>query len=164
MSSTQSAHPLSAGSGPDQIHSNNASPTSAEGPAGLDTSQNGDKRTRRGVRHLSEQQLEKKRKNDREAQRAIRERTKNQIEALEMRVKELESGQAYQQMQELRRERDELQAENEKIKASLIRVQALIQPLLGTIAGHEGVLTSAITGRMSSIQDACALRGMEEIN
>lgn len=134
MSTTHLPQPLSAGSASDPHVSNNPSPISAAASTGQDTPHNGEKRTRRGVRHLSEQQLEKKRKNDREAQRAIRERTKNQIEQLEMKVKELESGQAFQQMQELKRERDALQAENERIKASLASIQALIQPLLGTMS------------------------------
>lgn len=92
----------------------------------------GEKRPKRGVRHLSEQQLEKKRKNDREAQRAIRERTKSQIETLEGRIRMLESGQAYQQLQHVERERDALRAENEQIKQSLAAVQATIQSIIGT--------------------------------
>ena len=81
---------------------------------------------------MSEQQLEKKRKNDREAQRAISERTKSQIETLEGRIRLLESGQAYQQLQHLERERDVLRAENEQIKQSLAAVQATIQSIIGT--------------------------------
>jgi hypothetical protein len=41
----------------------------------------------RGVANLTPDQLAKKRANDREAQRAIRERTKNQIENLERRIR-----------------------------------------------------------------------------
>ena len=52
----------------------------------------GKRRTSRGnrcVNTLTEAQLERKRANDREAQRAIRQRTKEQIESLQKRVAEL---------------------------------------------------------------------------
>lgn len=45
----------------------------------------------RSVATLSATQLERKRANDREAQRAIRQRTKEHIEKLETRIRELES-------------------------------------------------------------------------
>lgn len=54
---------------------------------------NGDKKRRtgagssRGVANLTPDQLAKKRANDREAQRAIRERTKNTIEQLERKIR-----------------------------------------------------------------------------
>lgn len=46
----------------------------------------------RSVSTLTPAQLSRKRANDREAQRAIRQRTKEHIEKLELRIAELESG------------------------------------------------------------------------
>merc|ERR1712230_53820 len=60
----------------------------------------------RGVANLTPEQLAKKRANDREAQRAIRERTKNTIESLERRIKELESQQPFQELQRAIQDRD----------------------------------------------------------
>ena len=60
----------------------------------------------RGVANLTPEQLAKKRANDREAQRAIRERTRNTIESLEGRIKELESQQPFQELQRVVQERD----------------------------------------------------------
>ena len=65
----------------------------------------------RGVANLTPEQLAKKRANDREAQRAIRERTKGQIENLERRIQELTSQQPYQELQNAIRQRDLAQAE-----------------------------------------------------
>ena len=48
--------------------------------------------------NLTPDQLAKKRANDREAQRAIRERTKGQIEGLERKIQELTSQQPYQEV------------------------------------------------------------------
>lgn len=90
-----------------------------------------EKKPKRGVRQLNEQQLAKKRQNDREAQRAIRERTKNQIEALEQKVRELESGQAYRQLQDLIHEKAALRAENEELRQRLESVLAIVEPALG---------------------------------
>ena len=61
-------------------------------PLLLDHSPGGKRKPHRGnrsVHTLSEAQLERKRANDREAQRAIRQRTKEQIESLQKRVAEL---------------------------------------------------------------------------
>lgn len=95
----------------------------------------------RGVANLTAEQLAKKRANDREAQRAIRKRTKQQIEALEQRVKELTSQQPYQDLQSALRQKQAVQAENEEIRRRLSSVMALIQPLVrtsGSITSSEG--------------------------
>lgn len=84
----------------------------------------------RGVANLTPDQLAKKRANDREAQRAIRERTKNQIEALERRIKELTSQQPYQEMQHILRQKEAVEAENADIKKRLVSALALIQPII----------------------------------
>ena len=85
----------------------------------------------RGVANLTPDQLAKKRANDREAQRAIRERTKNQIEALERRIQELTNQQPYQELQHILRQKELVEAENADIKKRLASVLATIQPILG---------------------------------
>lgn len=86
----------------------------------------------RGVANLTPDQLAKKRANDREAQRAIRERTKNQIESLERQIRELTSQQPYQETQNVLRQKELVEAENADIKRRLASVIALIQPIIGT--------------------------------
>ncbi|KUJ08570.1 uncharacterized protein LY89DRAFT_741924 [Mollisia scopiformis] len=85
----------------------------------------------RGVANLTPDQLAKKRANDREAQRAIRERTKNQIENLERKIRELTSQQPYQELQHVLRQKEAVEAENLDIKKRLGSVLQLIQPILG---------------------------------
>ncbi|MCJ1447314.1 MAG: hypothetical protein MMC23_007825 [Stictis urceolatum] len=84
----------------------------------------------RGVANLTPEQLAKKRANDREAQRAIRERTKNTIETLEKRIQELTSQQPYQELQQAIQQKELVEAENADIKRRLATVLSLIQPLL----------------------------------
>lgn len=84
----------------------------------------------RGVASLTPEQLAKKRANDREAQRAIRERTKGQIESLERKIQELTSQQPYQDLQNVIRAKELVEAENEDIKRRLNQVLTIIQPLL----------------------------------
>lgn len=85
----------------------------------------------RGVANLTPDQLAKKRANDREAQRAIRERTKNQIENLERKIRDLTSQQPYQELQQVLRQKELVEAENSDIKKRLASVLSLIQPILG---------------------------------
>src|ERR1051326_4636362 len=73
----------------------------------------------RGVANLTPEQLARKRANDREAQRAIRERTKAQIDRLNQRIRELESAQPYHDLQVVLREKEVIRAENEDIKRRL---------------------------------------------
>ena len=80
---------------------------------------------------MTPEQLAKKRANDREAQRAIRERTKTQIETLERRIEELTSQDPYRELQEAIRAKELVEAENEDIKRRLTQVLGIIQPLLG---------------------------------
>ncbi|KAF4775799.1 BZIP transcription factor [Colletotrichum scovillei] len=84
----------------------------------------------RGVANLTPEQLAKKRANDREAQRAIRERTKNQIETLERRIQELTSQQPYQELQAVQRAKEAVEAENADLKRRLATFIASIQPLI----------------------------------
>lgn len=85
----------------------------------------------RGVANLTPDQLAKKRANDRDAQRAIRERTKNQIEGLELKIQQLTSQQPYQDLQRVVRQKEAVEAENADIKRRLNAIVNLIQPLLG---------------------------------
>ncbi|KAF2835391.1 hypothetical protein M501DRAFT_942051 [Patellaria atrata CBS 101060] len=85
----------------------------------------------RGVANLTPQQLERKRANDREAQRAIRERTKSTIEQLKARINKLESQRPQIELQHALREKEAIQAENNDIRSRLTAVLALIQPVLG---------------------------------
>ena len=87
----------------------------------------------RGVANLTPDQLAKKRANDREAQRAIRERTRGQIETLEQKIRELTSQQPYQDLQHVVRQKESVEAENEDIKRRLNSIVAIIQPLVN---GH----------------------------
>jgi len=89
----------------------------------------------RGVANLTPEQLAKKRANDREAQRAIRERTKNQIETLEKRIRELTSQQPYQELQAVIRAKEAVEAENAEIKNRLNTIMSIIQPMIGSQAG-----------------------------
>ena len=85
----------------------------------------------RGVANLTPDQLAKKRANDREAQRAIRLRTKNQIEKLQSTIDNLTSQQPYQELQNVLRQKELVEAENADIKKRLASVLALIHPILG---------------------------------
>lgn len=80
----------------------------------------------RGVANLTPEQLSKKRANDREAQRAIRERTKTTIENLEKRIQELESQQPYQELQRVAQERDRALEECNQLRNKLAMVQSVI--------------------------------------
>lgn len=86
----------------------------------------------RGVANLTPEQLAKKRANDREAQRAIRERTKNQIENLEARIRELSSTQPFQELQHALKQKEAVEAENADIKKRLASVLGIIEPVLAT--------------------------------
>lgn len=114
--------------------SNTSSPAGTEDPSF--TTRTGAKRkfassSSRGVASLTPEQLAKKRANDREAQRAIRERTKQQIETLERRIQELTSQQPYQELQVVIRQKDAIQAENDEIRRRLASVMSIIQPIVG---------------------------------
>lgn len=85
----------------------------------------------RGVANLTPEQLARKRANDRQAQRAIRERTRGQIEALEQKIRELTSQKPYQDLQRAVAEKEAIQAENEDLKRRLAAIIDLIQPLMG---------------------------------
>lgn len=90
----------------------------------------------RSVTTLTAAQLERKRANDREAQRAIRQRTKDHIDTLERQVRDLtaqlDSG-ASSRMMDLMRRNEELEQENAVLRARLGHaVSALAVPEHGT--------------------------------
>jgi hypothetical protein len=95
----------------------------------------------RGVANLTPEQLARKRANDREAQRAIRERTKNQIDRLNQRIRDLESQQPYHDLQVVLREKEAVQVENADIKKRLEGVMSIIQPILRASGGLNGACT-----------------------
>jgi hypothetical protein len=74
----------------------------------------------RSVSTLTPSQLARKRANDREAQRAIRARTRDLIERLQQEVDELKSQQGRDKtVQELMRRNNELEAELRRLKESI---------------------------------------------
>ena len=106
----------------------------------------------RGVANLTPEQLSRKRANDREAQRAIRERTKNQIDRLNQRIRDLESQQPYHDLQVVLREKDAIQAENVDIRKRLESVLGIIQPILRASSGLNGMTARNCPSTMA---DAC---------
>ncbi|MCJ1472658.1 hypothetical protein MMC13_001307 [Lambiella insularis] len=88
----------------------------------------------RSTSSLRPDQLAKKRANDREAQRAIRERTKHHIENLEREIRELKSQQPYQELERIVRLKEAVEAELEDLKRRLATAFQIIQPL---VAGYE---------------------------
>lgn len=113
----------------------------------------------RSVTTLTAAQLERKRANDREAQRAIRQRTKDHIESLERQVRDLTAqldSSSSSKMMELMRRNEELEQENAVLKARLSHaVQALGMPegSGNTMAGAESTGLIAATGGASSPSD-----------
>ncbi|KAL8649277.1 MAG: hypothetical protein Q9210_004496 [Variospora velana] len=101
----------------------------------------------RGVANLTPEQLAKKRANDREAQRAIRERTKTQIETLEKKIEELSNQQPHQELQTVLEQKQLIEKENVQIKKKLSAVLSLLQPLLAS---------GAPDGSPPSIQNAAS--------
>jgi hypothetical protein len=82
----------------------------------------------RGVAGLTPEQLAKKRANDRDAQRAIRERTKHTIVNLERRIAELTAQRPYQDLLEVIKQKNIVQAENAEIRGKLAEVIAILGP------------------------------------
>ncbi|KAF2126491.1 hypothetical protein P153DRAFT_369199 [Dothidotthia symphoricarpi CBS 119687] len=97
----------------------------------------------RGVANLTADQLARKRANDREAQRAIRERTKNQIDALNRRIRELESQQPYHDLQLVLRDKEAVQAENADIRKRLEHVLGVLQPMVRASDGLNELAAAA---------------------
>lgn len=79
---------------------------------------------------------------DREAQRAIRERTKLTIETLERRIQELTSQQPYQELQAALKAKEAVEAENADIKRRLATVMAMLQPIINQSPSEQPALPS----------------------
>lgn len=94
----------------------------------------------RGVANLTPQQLERKRANDREAQRAIRERTKQQIDRLNDKIRELESAQPYRDLQAVITQKEAVEAENVEIKRQLAQFINIFRNYMPGGQGLEGGL------------------------
>ncbi|KAL5327497.1 hypothetical protein ACEPPN_005195 [Leptodophora sp. 'Broadleaf-Isolate-01'] len=96
---------------------------------------------KRSVTHLSKAQLARKRANDREAQRNIRQRTKEHIENLERKVKELEQGSRSGSIERVLKRNRELEEEVEKLRAQITGHHTPITghhtPVLGVQAAPE---------------------------
>ncbi|KAI0518424.1 hypothetical protein F5B22DRAFT_61482 [Xylaria bambusicola] len=107
----------------------------------------------RGVANLTPEQLAKKRANDREAQRAIRERTRNQIDGLEKRIQELTAQKPYQELQKVIREKEAAEAKIVELQSHMASVVALLQPLLPKGDTGTSTFTSPISA-YNSIQSA----------
>ncbi|KAJ5752667.1 hypothetical protein N7520_009584 [Penicillium odoratum] len=84
----------------------------------------------RGVANLTPDQLAKKRANDRQAQRAIRERTKITIEALEQQVRDLSSQKPFLDLQAALQHNERIKKENRELRQGLQAAMDIIQPLL----------------------------------
>lgn len=120
--------------------------TDAETPgAEADDDTNGDKKNRtatvgrkrklnnlsaRGVANLTPDQLTKKRANDRQAQRAIRERTKTHIDDLEQQVRDLSSQKPMLDLQAAMRRNEAALEENRELRQGLKAAMDIIRPLL----------------------------------
>lgn len=96
----------------------------------LDAGSRGGKRS---VTHLSKAQLARKRANDREAQRNIRQRTKEHIENLEKKVKELEDHNRSSSMDRVIKRNKELEAEVEQLRAQVAATAAPVVPVPDTV-------------------------------
>ena len=102
---------------------------------------------------------------DREAQRAIRERTKNQIETLERRIQELTNQQPYQELQAAVRAREAVERENADIRRQLAGVvgllQSVIAPASPSTAAHTPSGPSTVASAASaSTQSSYASLGL----
>ncbi|KAJ5161641.1 hypothetical protein N7492_007033 [Penicillium capsulatum] len=84
----------------------------------------------RGVANLTPDQLAKKRANDRQAQRAIRERNKTHIDALEQQIRDLSSQKPYLDLQAALQHNERVHAENRELRRGLKAAMDIIQPLL----------------------------------
>lgn len=157
--SASTSDPILSSSAPGRTHSHHArglsvshdavaanvadSPADSQGASPDDGGAPEDQRTKkrkggpgsRGVANLTPEQLAKKRANDREAQRAIRERTKHTIENLENKIKELTSQQPYQELQAVLRKKEAVEQELLDVKNRMASIMSLIQPILGSQQG-----------------------------
>jgi len=112
--------PSAASSESESRQSNTASAGAGNVPGSSNSRKRASRAGTRSVSTLSAAQLERKRANDREAQRAIRARTKEHIEKLERKIAELSNldGRNEQLLSALKRNK-ELEEENQMLRATL---------------------------------------------
>ena len=141
-----------ASSGPESRQ--NTGTSIGAGAAAVNSQQAGTVRKRasragtRSVSTLSAAQLERKRANDREAQRAIRARTKEHIEKLERRIHELTSqDERNEQLLAALKRNKELEEENQMLRANLEQAQYT----LGVSPGSASTSALFISRRDGSI-------------
>lgn len=108
----------------------------------------------RGVANLTPDQLAKKRANDRQAQRAIRERTKGHIEALEQQVRDLSSQKPYLDLQAALGENGRIRSENAELRQGLKAAMDILQPLLAR-PELSGQLRVSIKFKSQADKDRC---------
>jgi len=104
---------------------------SSKGPATAGRKRKLNSISTRGVANLTPDQLAKKRANDRQAQRAIRERTKSHIDALEQQVRDLSSQKPILDLQAAVKNNEAIQEENRELRQRLQAVMDIIQPMMG---------------------------------
>ncbi|KAK3304534.1 BZIP transcription factor [Chaetomium strumarium] len=109
----------------------------------------------RGVANLTPEQLERKRANDREAQRAIRERQRAQRMRYEQEIAELKSQQPYQELQGVLRQKEAVEAELADMKSRLATIVGMMQPLLARPApGADGSPSTHTTSTTTTARTA----------
>lgn len=104
----------------------------------------------RGVANLSATQLAKKRENDKLAQRQIRKRTKETIEELNRRIRDLEEQSPHREKSNLQHERDQLRKENEAMRAQFQHISSIVQPYMLPPSLVVPALPDSCTGDVSN--------------
>lgn len=85
----------------------------------------------RRISNLTPEQQQRKRINDREAQRASRARAKAEMEALQREIVELKSQRPYLELQRVLSEKEAIEAENRSMKRRLVEVMETLRSILG---------------------------------
>ncbi|RFU33591.1 hypothetical protein B7463_g2764, partial [Scytalidium lignicola] len=109
----------------------------------------------RSISTLTPEQQQKKRINDREAQRASRARAKAELEALHREIAELKSQKPYLELQRAINEKELVEAENRSIKRRLAEVMGALRSIIGDNAIDGGTPdTCSLRDQLSSAQSA----------
>ncbi|KAI9369200.1 hypothetical protein BJX61DRAFT_166873 [Aspergillus egyptiacus] len=157
---TQSSNP---------VNTNNANDTPSPVTMAAGRKRKVNSTSARGVANLTPEQLAKKRANDRQAQRAIRERTKSHIETLEQRVRELASQKPFLDLQAALKQNEAIIAENKELRQGLRAIVDVIQPLLGkqdaltNVVSDPPLTAPASTKQMASINHTASPSGENHV-
>ncbi|KAH8820448.1 hypothetical protein F5884DRAFT_49652 [Xylogone sp. PMI_703] len=120
----------------------------------------------RTISSLTPEQQQKKRINDREAQRASRARAKAELEALRREIAELKSQKPYLELQRAISEKELVEAENRSIKRRLADVMGTLRSILGdhgidyapdALSSKEQLSASRNTNRHTSVSTPTSL-------